>query len=144
MARRIGARTPELQGRTFASEYERQQAQAQARGFRSYYEYRQARAAARSLPPVQAPGMTAQQQANLQRANEQQLARLFREERKATRAGRSGILPRAERERLTNIVGQYAGRPGMRDRSIGGPLDMYLRQIGRRTGRETFPVGDTP
>ena len=78
-----------------------------------------------------------------QKAVRKSAGTLFSQEQRAGRFGRPGQLPPAERTRLTQILGQFRGQ-NLRDKSVGGPLDRYLQALGRRTGKETFPVGETP
>jgi hypothetical protein len=95
-----------------------QKARAQALGYRSYAEQKKT------------------QQSAAYRA-------LITTERKAERFGKAGKLGSGDRARLANIFAQFRGQ-NTQDRSIGGPLDRYLRALGRRTGNETWAPGETP
>lgn len=124
-----------LAGRTFtappgapktAAYNQYQQARAKALGFSGYRQERQVRA---------------------------QSALIYKQERAAGRFGAPGTLPVQERTKLTRILGDFL-QPimtgfrdpltGKLDTRIGGSLDRYLQALGRRSGTETWPVGETP
>lgn len=102
-----------------------QQARARALGFSGYREERQIREVSRGI---------------------------FTGERNADRFASPGRLPGSARTEITGILGKYKEdiKNGFRlpngrvDRRIGGRLDMYLRDLGRRDGTETFPPGESP
>jgi hypothetical protein len=64
-------------------------------------------------------------------------------ETKRGKFGAVGKLGNAARSQLLNIAAKYRGQ-NLKDRSYGGVLDQYLRELGRRNGTETWRPGETP
>lgn len=107
-----------LAGQFFATEYQYQKARAQALGLSGYREERQLKA----NPRVRA---------------------IFETERTRERFGPAGKLPAQERTRLLGVIARYKGFDP-KDNRRGGSYDMYLRELGRRTGNESWLPGETP
>lgn len=80
---------------------------------------------------------------NQQKAARIGARRIFVEEKAASRFGVAGKLTPQSRMQLNQIIAQFRGQD-MKNRQIGGPLDRFLQALGRRTGNETYPVGETP
>ena len=71
---------------------------------------------------------------------------IYYQETQAERFGEQGKLTIQGRNTIQQALADLvkAGPNAHRDKSIGGPLDQFLQRIGRRTGTETWPPGETP